>query len=136
MANSTYDNNLHLAIITNDYFKSMTGIDLIVEEENKERAEAKIKSFSRQAQIHLYKNKSPRTRNIFNYYISFNDNWRSAWELYVVAFIQSFYYGGDFIWGDAKVPEAVKNAILGSLLNTHNFDSGTINEIENSSEEW
>ena len=136
MANSTYDNDLHLAIITNDYFKTVTGLDLVVEEGNKERAEAKMITFHNKAKALLFLDKAPRVQDAFNYLIKLNDTWRAAWENYVVIYIESFYYGKDFIWGNEEVPNGVINAVYGSVLRSRELTDNIYNEIENSSEEW
>jgi hypothetical protein len=136
MANSTYNKDLHLRIITNDYFKSVTGLDIIQEEGTTHKASGKTISFHMKAYDSIYFNKSARTKNIINYLIAFNDRWKENWEKYVATYIEIFYYSEkDFVWGDATLPANVFKAA--QPINVYNFnDSDLETEIKNSDKEW
>lgn len=131
-----YNKQYHIYIPSTDEIKSMTGIDLILEEGNKERAEAKVLSFTLKAKQHLFNNKIQETRNIISYLIAFDEEWKHAWLEYVATYIESFFYAGDFVWGSEKMPSAVERAITGGLLKVKTFEYRIINEVNNSSKEW
>jgi hypothetical protein len=130
--NSNYSTELHVSIPTLAYIKRVTGIDVLLEEGNKERAEGKIYSLTSKARDFLFINKSPQTQKIFSYLI-YKKTWLEEWENYVVKYIEAtFYYGDESAWTDT--PKPILNAIYGSALSTREFIARTINEVKYTTE--
>jgi hypothetical protein len=116
---SVYSKELHVAIPTLDYIKLMTGIDVILEEGNKERAEGKVISLTAKARDFLYVDKSGEAQMVISYLI-YTETWLDMWLNYVVKYIEAtFYYGDESSW--EKTPRPIENAIYGSLLHTKMF---------------
>lgn len=126
--NSNYDINLRVSVPTMEYFKSRTGLDLILEEGNKERAEGKVLSLTAKAKDFLFSTKNYEIQNIFSYLIKTNAEYLRAWENYVVRYIETtFTHGTDENW--AKVPMGIVNAIDGSCLSARDFTANIKQEV-------
>ncbi len=129
---STYDKELHVAVPTLDYFKRMTGLDLITEAGNKELAEGKVISLTAKARDYLFIDRSTETQRVVSYLI-YKETWLDAWLNYVVRYIEAtFNYGDESAW--ASTPKPILNAIYGSVLNNIRFTGGIIAEVRNTTE--
>lgn len=127
MSNSIILPDYRLPVITVDFFKSMTGEDLAILEGSKEQAEEKIKGMSMKAKRYLYLKKTRQAQMVFDYLICTNKRYRDAFELYVVAFIESTMFSDvDFVFGKDEPPNSVLSAINGSVLSNERFDYITV----------
>lgn len=116
-----------LPVITIDFYKSMTGEDLAILEGSKEQAQEKIKGMSMKAKRYLYQKKTRQAQLVFDYLICTNRWYREAFELYVVAFIESTMFSDvDFVFGKDAPPNSVLSAINGSVLSNERFDYITV----------
>ena len=132
--NSTYDKELHVAVPTLDYIKRMTGFDILLEEGNKERAEAKVRGFTAKARDLLFMDRSSEAQRVISYLI-YKETWIDAWLNYVVRYIEAtFYQGDESAW--ATVPRPILNAIYGSVLQYKKFTSNITSEVRNTTEEF
>jgi hypothetical protein len=134
--NSIYDNNLHIAVPTLDYFRDITGMDYIIESGYDEaEATRRFRSLVLKAKDFLLYDKPSRYQNAFGYLIKNYTLWTHAWEQYVIRYIEAtFKYGDEAGW--KEIPFEVKNAISGSVLKAYHLDRATYYEIENSGTEW
>lgn len=129
---STYSEELHVAIPTLDYIKSMTGIDVLLEEGEETRANGKITSLCAKARDFLMLDKSIEAQRITSYLI-FKGTWLDAWLNYVVRYIEAtFYYGDESTW--ETTPKPILNAIMGSVLAETRFTQNIVYEVRNSTE--
>ena len=132
--NSVYNKELHVSVPTLDYIKRSTGLDVLLEEGNKERAEAKVISLTSKARDFLFLDKSPQVQRVISYLI-YKGTWKQAWEQYAVRYIEAtFYHGDESAW--AKVPRPILNAIHGSVLQVQFFTPNIINEVRYSTEDF
>ena len=131
----SYNDILRVTVPTIDEIKEYTSFDLTLEEGNKERAEAKVLSLVSKAKDYLYLGKSFETQNVFSYLIKFNTEWKRAWELYAIKYIEAtFNFGDESAW--ANTPKPIYNAVNGSILRTQFFTDSTLSEVRNSDKEW
>lgn len=134
MTNSVYNKELHVSVPTLDYIKQSTGLDLVLEDGTKERAEGKVYSLTQKARDYLFTGKPPMTQRVFSYLI-YNGTWTQAWEQYVLRYIEAtFYHGDDHSW--EKTPRTVLSAIYGSVLQTNYFTESIKNEVRLSTEDF
>lgn len=132
-----YNLEYHVYVPTLEQIKNLTGIDLVVEEGDKNKAEAKVLSLSLKAKNYLLQKKLQETKKTLEYLIAFNDDYQKAFLQYVVAYIESYFYSEeDYVFGNAKVPYAVDDMIYGSILKVERFTQDIVYEVENSDLEW
>jgi hypothetical protein len=130
-----YDMELKVYIPSLDEIKKNTGVDLVLEEGNKERAEGKVRNLVSKAKDFLYSGKPYESQNVFSYLIKFNKEYQTAFKLYAIKYIESTWvYGTEETWD--KVPKQILNAINGSVLHIQFFSGNILSEVRNSSEVW
>lgn len=131
--NSNYDLETHTPIITLDYIKSTTGIDLTVNGDMiVGTVEGRVKMLCLQARNYLFGFKTYETQRVMEYLIATDTEWRKAFEFYACMYLVQSLYDPD--WD--KVPKDIVNAIEGSLLKANYFTQRIIHEVENSELEW
>jgi len=132
MNKSTYNQELHVAVPSLDYFRDMTGIDILLEEGNEKRALGKVMSLTAKARDYLFIDRSNETQRVVSYLI-FKETWLDAWLNYVTRYIEAtFNYGDESAW--ASTPKPILNAIYGSVLNNIRFTGNIIQEVRESTE--
>lgn len=132
--NSIYDLATHTPIITVDYIKQTTGVDLRVNGDMIiGSVEGKIKMLTLQAKTYLFHLKIYETQKVMEYLIATNSEWRTAFEYYACMYvIQSVLYNPDW----EKTPKEITSAIEGSVLNANYFTNRIIYEMRTSELEW
>ena len=132
--NSNYDLITHTPIITLDYIKDTTGIDLRINGDVIIGSiEGKVKMLTLQAKAFLFNMKIYETQRVMEYLIATNIEWRRAFEYYACMYvIQSAYYNPDW----EKTPKDILAAINGSVLKANYFTQHIIYEVETSTLEW
>ena len=134
MIKSNYDKTLHVAVPTLDYIKYMTGIDVLLEEGNKERAEGKIRSLTAKARDMLFIDRSAKVQRIYQYLI-YKETYLEAWLNYVIRYIEAtFYHGDESAW--VTIPKPILNAIYGSVLQYRHFTGSIISEVNSTTEDF
>lgn len=130
--NSKYSTELHVAVPTLDYIKRMTGIDILLEEGNKELAEGKIMSLTARARDMLFNGKPTTSQRIISYLI-YKGSYLDAWLNYVVRYIEAtFFVGDESSW--VKMPQTVWTAIYGSQLQYNYFSGAIVHEVKHTTE--
>ena len=133
--NSKYDDQLHVAVPTTDFIRDNTGYDPVLEDGNKERAEAKLRALTAKAKNYLYMDKPYETQNVISYLIRFNDDWLHAWEQYVARYVEAtFMFGDESAW--KETPRTIKQSAYGGLLGINRFTQAILAEVRTSDEEW
>jgi hypothetical protein len=132
--NSVYNKDLGVSVITLDYFKQSTGIDLVLEEGNKERAEGKVYSLTSKARDFLFSRKTLETSQIMSYLI-YKDKAKKEWEKFAVKYIEAtFYYGDESNW--KEIPMPIKNAMNTGILSVDRFTNQLRIEVRNTEEDF
>lgn len=132
--NSVYKKEYKVSVPTLEYIKTSTGIDVVLEEGNKERAEGKINALTTKARDLLFMGKSLESQRIISYLI-FKDIWKDAWENYVIRYIEAtFFYGDESAW--EKLPDTIERAYKGSVLNVTYFTPNIRYEVKQSTEDF
>jgi len=130
--NSTYNDTYHVAVPDLDYLKA-SGYDLITEGGwTKEVTENKVLAYSIEALNELLRDRTQQDKYVITYMIKFNETWREAWELYMIAYIRATFKHGEWV----ERPRDVDNAIKSSVLGTKRFKDTLYTEIKNSNEVW
>ncbi len=132
--NANYSKELHVSVPTLDYLKRMTGIDVLLEEGNKERAEAKIMALTARARDYLFINRSAQAQRILSYLI-YKGEYENEWLNYVTRYIEAtFYYGDESTW--TETPRTVWAAIYGTKLQYREFSGRIIHEVMATTEDF
>ena len=128
---SIYDIDVHLPIITEEYFKKLSGMDINFLLSNSPfQVNDRLRKLSIDAKVFLYKLKIDDTKEMFTYKFAFDKTWRDAFLEYV-----AFYIEQD-LTNDEIDKEKLKDYIYGSRLSRYNFSTYDIIEMRNSDLEW
>ena len=119
-----------------DYFKSITGLDYVIESGHSEEvAKQKFLGFSLKAKDLLMQNKSARFQNAFGYLISQKTNWQDAFKRYVTIYVEcTMIYGDESAW--QNTPKELENMVNGSILKSKELTSDAYYQIERSGKVW
>jgi hypothetical protein len=128
---SIYDIDVHLPIITEEYFKKLSGLDINILLSNAPyQVSDRLRKLSIDAKVFLYALKIDDTKAMFTYKFAFDSKLRDAFLEYV-----SFYIEQD-LTNDELDKDKLKDYIKGSELARYNFPTYDIIEMRNSDLEW
>ncbi len=130
--NSTYDEDLKLAIPTLEYIKSITGYNLEVlgGMPSAIDTEQRVKGLSLSAKDDLYLRIPLKIdKNVMDYLIATEKDWRRDFINYVVAYVNATFSYGEF----EDMPARVYAKIQSSLINARKFTNDLrcqVNDLE------